>query len=211
MIKKFILGTILVSTSGTTLTVAHYASHWYASFSDRMLAKTSSKVDEAIDKVAKLRGYERPKEDVSEWDALLIAERAALRRKINPSVVKAIVHHESGKKQFAISPVGAIGFMQIMPANAKRCGLSGPDQLLDKEKNIDCGVQIYAEELETYEGNVQKALWAYNGGPGAVRTILKCGHNIQCMGYKNPKDRGYAESYFYAQNVLDTVAQDITG
>lgn len=127
---------------------------------------------------------------VDSFTADELAERAALRRKLNPSLLRAIKHVESRGKALAESPKGAIGLMQIMPANAKRCGLKHYSQLFDPETNIDCGAQIISEELNTYGGDAIKALIAYNGGPRAVKA-------------------GYPESVKYAQNVLATMSRDI--
>jgi soluble lytic murein transglycosylase-like protein len=75
---------------------------------------------------------------------------------------------ESGKNPTAHSIKGAVGVMQVMPANAKRCGLPHAGRLWLEESNIDCGARIISEELKMY-GNLPDALRAYSGGPKAIK------------------------------------------
>jgi len=87
---------------------------------------------------------------------------------LDPKFIHALIEHESSNNPDSFSPKGAIGLMQIMPANAKRCGLKKVSELWNEETNIKCGTQIIAEEIKTYKGDIYKALLAYNGGPKAV-------------------------------------------
>ncbi len=89
---------------------------------------------------------------------------------------RALVKVESGGNPKALSPVGAVGLAQVMPFNHKRCGLVSPRQLWDVVNNTRCGAQILAEELEAYNGDVVKALQAYNGGP---RCVNRCHESIE--------------------------------
>lgn len=104
------------------------------------------------------------------------AQRAAKKHGLNPRLFKALVRVESAWNPKAISRVGARGLSQIMPANARRCGLPHPDALWDVTTNLSCGARILSEELETHGGDLQKALQAYNGGP---RCINRCKESIQ--------------------------------
>ena len=67
-------------------------------------------------------------------------------------------------KQDAVSPKGAIGVMQLMPATARSLA-ADPN---DPEQNIDAGTRLLRELLIKYDGDVAKALAAYNAGPAAV-------------------------------------------
>ena len=95
---------------------------------------------------------------------------------IDRKVFKALIKVESGWNPKALSPVGARGLAQVMPFNAKRCGLRSAEQLWDIVHNTRCGARILAEELENYDGNLVKALQAYNGGP---RCVGRCSESIQ--------------------------------
>jgi soluble lytic murein transglycosylase-like protein len=96
-----------------------------------------------------------------------IAEREALRHKLNPALVRALMKVESSNNQYAVSSAGALGLMQIMPQNAKRCGLNWL-QLASAEHNIACGAQILAENMRAAKDDVVNALRLYNGGPDCV-------------------------------------------
>lgn len=104
------------------------------------------------------------------------AQRAARKHGLNPRLFKALVKVESAWNPKAISRVGARGLSQIMPFNARRCGLPHPDALWDATTNLTCGARILSEELEAHGGDLQKALQAYNGGP---RCINRCKESIQ--------------------------------
>lgn len=90
-------------------------------------------------------------------------ERAADAYGIQRNIFKALVKVESGGNPHALSPVGARGVAQIMPFNAKRCGLSNADKLWDAVLNLRCGAQILSEELREH-GNLHAALTVYNCG-----------------------------------------------
>jgi soluble lytic murein transglycosylase-like protein len=95
--------------------------------------------------------------------------------RVPANLLKANMITESALNSDAYSPKGAIGLAQIMPANAKRCGVKKVSKLWDEKHNIRCGAQILAEELHTYNGDVVKALQSYNGGPGCIN---KCRESI---------------------------------
>ncbi len=95
-------------------------------------------------------------------DSLIIQHSKA--HSINPLLIRAIMKQESGGNSDAYSHAGAIGLLQIMPENAKRCGLSKISKLWDESNNIRCGIQIIKEELTFFRGNLHKALQSYFGG-----------------------------------------------
>ena len=109
-----------------------------------------------------------------------IITKASLKYSIREEIIKGLMQHESSNRADAYSPKGAIGLMQIMPFNAKRCGVK-PHELWQEEKNIMCGTQILSEELKTYKGNLEKALRAYNGGHKCVINSCKesINHSLQ--------------------------------
>ena len=103
-------------------------------------------------------------------------DRAADRKGLPRPLLHALVQIESGKRVDAISPKGATGLSQVMPFNARRCGLSHAEYLKHPILNLECGAQILREELDTYKGDVTKALQSYNGGP---KCLGKCRESVE--------------------------------
>jgi len=94
-----------------------------------------------------------------------IAERYAHQYRVPSSLVKAVIEAESGYDAKAISPKGAMGLMQLMPATASALGVDDP---YSPDENIRGGVGFLKGLLERYDNDYKKALAAYNAGPGAV-------------------------------------------
>jgi soluble lytic murein transglycosylase-like protein len=97
-------------------------------------------------------------------DPKTLVHEAAVRNSLPPAFVASVAKTESAMKQSAVSPKGAIGVMQLMPATAKALDADPHDT----EQNIDAGTRLLKELLIKYDGDVVKALAAYNAGPGAV-------------------------------------------
>jgi soluble lytic murein transglycosylase len=104
----------------------------------------------------------------------------ALRHDLEPRLVMAVMHVESRYYNFAVSPVGAIGLMQVMPETgaelAARLGIPwvGPQTLFEPTTNIRLGV-AYLRELSDRYGSLETALAAYNWGPGRIDRRLRMG------------------------------------
>lgn len=100
-------------------------------------------------------------------DPRRLVTEAAQRHGLPPEFVHAVAWAESGYRPDAVSPKGALGIMQLMPATA---ALLGADPR-DPAQNVDAGVRFLRELLVRYQGSpnpVRRALAAYNAGPGAV-------------------------------------------
>jgi soluble lytic murein transglycosylase-like protein len=110
---------------------------------------------------------------------------AARENGIAPEVAFGLVATESEFKPTALSPVGAIGLAQLMPATARllRPGTTGTD-LRDPEINLSLGFRFLRDLLVKYDGDTALALLAYNRGPGTVDRILQRGGD---------PDNGYAD------------------
>ncbi len=90
---------------------------------------------------------------------------AALQHGVDEAIVRAIIHAESSFNPNALSRVGAQGLMQLMPATARRFGVSNA---FDASQNIRGGVQYLAWLLKRYNGDLTLAAAGYNAGEGAV-------------------------------------------
>ncbi len=89
---------------------------------------------------------------------------AAIRHAVGHELVEAVAWQESRFRQSAVSPKGARGVMQLMPATAARQGVDAAEL----GGNVDGGAAYLAQMLERFDGDVIKALAAYNAGPEAV-------------------------------------------
>lgn len=100
-----------------------------------------------------------PTRQIIEREIDRVADEYGLKRPL----LRALIRIESGGNIHARSPVGARGITQVMPFNARRCGLRHPDQLWDLVSNLRCGAQILSEEIREH-GDEAKALTVYNCG-----------------------------------------------
>ncbi|MGB3395750.1 MAG: transglycosylase SLT domain-containing protein [Nitrospira sp.] len=97
---------------------------------------------------------------------------------VDPYLAAAIIREESQYDEKAVSMVGAVGLMQLMPvtanAVAQRYGFPavGREELFDQETNIRLGVRYLGQLLEQYGGNLAYAVAAYNAGPIAVNSWI---------------------------------------
>ena len=96
-----------------------------------------------------------------------LVQQAADRHGVDPRLVHALIEVESGYRADAVSGVGAMGLMQLMPGTARRYGVSDP---LDPASNIDAGTRHLRSLLDEF-GPVYAldSLAAYNAGEGVVR------------------------------------------
>lgn len=120
---------------------------------------------------------------------------AAQRHAIDVELLQALVAAESGFNTQAISPKGAIGLMQLMPATAQRYGVRGDAQrslqakLHDPQINIAAGSRYLRDLIAMFDGSLELALAAYNAGEGAVQ---RAGNRIP----------NYRETQNYVKTVL---------
>jgi len=92
---------------------------------------------------------------------------AAVKHKLDPSLIKAIIKVESDFNRYAVSSSGARGLMQLMPETARDMKV---DDAFDPLQNIHGGSRYIKQLLNAYENDLSLSLAAYNAGPGNVAT-----------------------------------------
>ena len=120
---------------------------------------------------------------------------AAKAQNIDFELLQALIATESGFDASAVSPKGAVGLMQIIPATAQRYGVKSDKtmpvekKLTDPHTNIKAGSRYLRDLINLFEGKLDLALAAYNAGEGAVQ---RAGNRIP----------NYPETQNYVKTVL---------
>ncbi|MCG6153908.1 lytic transglycosylase domain-containing protein [Leptospira bandrabouensis] len=122
-------------------------------------------------------------------DILGTIESIAKSQGMDPNLVKAMVKAESGFKPNAVSPKGAMGLMQLMPETAESLGVNDP---FDPEDNIGGGVKFLKGLMKEFK-DPEKAIAAYNAGPGAVKRYKGIPPYEETQKYVNKVKRYYKD------------------
>ena len=107
---------------------------------------------------------------------------------LNPAIVLALIKRESGFNPNAVSSCGAKGLSQLMDGTARDVGVTNP---FDPKQNLDGCIKYLGQRLARWNGNVQKALIAYNRGDGRVQESLN-----------NPGGAPAGHGLVYAQAIM---------
>jgi soluble lytic murein transglycosylase-like protein len=99
----------------------------------------------------------------AQWQAH-VADVAA-KYDISPALLEAVVWQESRWNTAAVSPAGARGLAQLMPATARQMGVDARDP----GANLEGGARYLRRQLDAFSGDLEKALAAYNAGPARVQ------------------------------------------
>jgi len=99
----------------------------------------------------------------AEYDQLI--SNCAAKYGVNPCLIKAVIHAESGYNPNAVSKKGASGLMQLMPGTARSLKVSNS---FDPKDNVEGGVKYLRFLLDTFRGDVSLAVAAYNAGLNKV-------------------------------------------
>jgi soluble lytic murein transglycosylase-like protein len=99
------------------------------------------------------------------FDLQLAVANASGKHYIDPDLIQSIIRQESGGNVHARSKKGAQGLMQLMPGTAAKLGVT---DAYDGNANVDAGTRYFRDLLERYNGDMIKALAAYNAGPQRV-------------------------------------------
>jgi soluble lytic murein transglycosylase-like protein len=95
-----------------------------------------------------------------------IVQEVAQKYSLEPSLIHSIIKIESNYDPWAISPKGAMGLMQLMPATAAQYGVKN---IFDPRENIEGGVRYLKDLVRLYQGQTDLVLAAYNAGQEAVK------------------------------------------
>ena len=118
---------------------------------------------------------------------------SAGRHAVSAPLAEAVAWQESRFRQSAVSPKGALGVMQLMPDTARRLGVDASDV----RANVEGGVTYLAQMLARFNGDLPRALAAYNAGPQAVLRF----------GGVPP----YAETQAYVRSILNRLGAGAAG
>jgi len=125
-------------------------------------------------------------------------QEAAAMNNIDPNLLRALIKQESSFNPNAVSPVGAIGYAQLMPETAKELKV----KIEDPRDNIMGGAKYLRQMLDKFDQNEILALAGYNAGPDRARKALRegwketVGHGENILKYRNEfasRTRYYAE------------------
>ncbi|MCS7315419.1 MAG: lytic transglycosylase domain-containing protein [Bryobacterales bacterium] len=108
---------------------------------------------------------ESPCEPVSEEELGALVNEVAQREGLTPDLLRAVIEKESSRLPCAVSPKGAQGLMQLMPATALELGVRDP---FDPAENVSAGARLLRRLLARYGGDLALALGAYNAGPAWI-------------------------------------------
>ncbi len=127
----------------------------------------ASKIDATQLHAEKQASLSKLPENFSEYISNTVAEMSSeYNVELPESLVLSVIKQESGFNPGARSSAGAEGLMQLMPATAKHMGVFNT---MNPYQNLRGGVKYLAMQIQAFDGNIPKALAAYNAGPEAVK------------------------------------------
>jgi hypothetical protein len=156
-----------------------------------------------------------PVAPLKDAEADSLVDKYAKQYGVDSNLVKRLIQQESSGQhtdkngKITISKEGALGLMQLMPNTAKKYGID-PN---DKEQNIKGGIHLMSDLLKKYDGDVNKALAEYNGGPkGVTNPSQETKDYVSKItsGYQPQEAKeGKTEEQTFNQRVLDGIKDKI--
>jgi soluble lytic murein transglycosylase-like protein len=126
-------------------------------------------VRKQLELAAEWRGGASPEpsecDPLPEIELAPMIDAAAQANHLETKLLRGVIEQESAKRPCVVSPKGAIGLMQLMPATADQLDVDDP---FDARQNVEAGAKYLKQLLDRYKGDVKLALAAYNAGPAAV-------------------------------------------
>lgn len=176
---KYVNGRIAIAMSLLYAQAVHADVAWFipADTSSPAIGGTVQQVGGAVivDASARLSRVTRaPSDSERQTGSIAFADRAvvdgialsaARNAGVDPHLVKAVAWAESAFRADAVSPKGAMGVMQLMPATALQYGVADP---FDAAQSLQGGSRLLRDLLQRYAGEIPLVLAAYNAGPAAV-------------------------------------------
>ena len=104
-------------------------------------------------------------EAISQPELVRMIDVAARHENVDPLLVREVARQESGFRPCAVSPKGAEGLMQLMPATQIQLQVQNP---FSAQESLDAGTKLLKQLLDRYHGDLSQALSAYNAGPARV-------------------------------------------
>ncbi len=167
-VAAFVVGMLVSSTAARAdvLEIDHTGYHWVAG-GPAQLASAVQLPAEGLERVA-VRPDPQAITQVGDAAGPAIwrgrVAQLAAKYDISPMLLEAMVWQESRWNESARSPAGARGLAQLMPGTARMMGVD-PD---DPHANLEGGARYLRMQLDRFDGDLEKALAAYNAGPARV-------------------------------------------
>lgn len=206
---RLLIGSMMI-VPGAAFVVRAQAAGWNDQANDVAAAeatafKAEALVRDAIAEAWRKRALEREREKVLQafaarfripFDLANEIHFAALEERIDPDIAFGLVRAESAFRPTAVSPVGALGLTQLMPATARwlEPGITR-NQILEPSTNLRVGFRYLRQLIDEYEGDERLALTAYNRGPGTVRSLMRKGRDPD-NGYADVVITGHSDRHF---------------
>lgn len=130
----------------------------------------------------------------SQYDSII--QKYAFDYQLDPSLIRSIIATESDFNPKAVSPKGARGLMQLMPATAARLGVTNS---FDPEQNIQGGVKHFRSLMDNFGHNVDLSLAAYNAGENLVQRLGRVPEIKETRNYVQSITRRYRKKELSAQ------------